>query len=120
MSKHPLLSFEPVIWVLFGQGIMIGSMLLTGWLLVVGLAIPLGLVSAEALSFERAYALGSHPIGRVVLLGVVALPMWKGAHHMRHFFIDSGHGDKDGVIGTLCYLMAAAGSAAALVAVIRL
>ena len=35
--KHLLLRLEPLIWLLFGQGIMIGTMLLTGWLLVVGL-----------------------------------------------------------------------------------
>ena len=33
--KHLLLKLEPVIWLLFGQGILLGTMLLTGWLLVV-------------------------------------------------------------------------------------
>src|SRR5262249_51377673 len=48
--KHFLLKIEPVIWFLFGQGIMIGTMLLTAYLAVVGLAIPLGIVSADALA----------------------------------------------------------------------
>ena len=35
--KGLLLQLEPLIWLMFGQGIMIGTMLLTGWVLVVGL-----------------------------------------------------------------------------------
>jgi len=117
-SNHPLLKLEPLIWFLFGQGIMIGSMLLTGWLLVVGILAPLGIVAP--LTYEHAHAMASHPIGRVVLLGILALPLWKGAHHVRHFFIDRGHAEQDGLIGSLAYLVATAGSIAALLAVVRL
>src|SRR4029453_11251058 len=57
LMRHLLLKLEPVIWLLFGQGIMIGTMLLTAYLAVVGVAIPLGIVSADALSYERALRL---------------------------------------------------------------
>jgi len=117
--KHPLLRFEPLIWLLFGQGIMIGTMLLTGWLLIVGVGIPLGIVPAEALAYERAHMLGSNPIGRIVLLGLIVLPMWKGAHHVRHLFIDFGF-RRDELIAPLLYLIATLGSLLGLVAVIRL
>ena len=70
--KGLLLKLEPLIWLLFGQGIMIGSMLMTGWLLVVCVLAPLGMIPPAALGFERAHALASHPIGRVVLLGILA------------------------------------------------
>ena len=33
-----LLRLEPIIWLLFGQGILIGTILLTGWILVIGIA----------------------------------------------------------------------------------
>ena len=115
--KHPLLKLEPLIWVLFGQGIMIGTMLLTGWILVVGLLIPLGIVDGDALAYERASRLATNPIGRLVLLGIIALPAWKGAHHVRHFFIDMGHAEKDGVIGSACYVIALAISLAGVYAV---
>ena len=118
--KTFLLRIEPLIWFMFGQGIMIGTILLTGWVLVVGLLIPLDIVSAEALSYERAHMLASHPIGRLVLLGILALPLWKGAHHVRHFFIDRGHAAHDATIGGLAYLVATLGSIAALVVVVRL
>ena len=118
--KHLLLKLEPLIWLLFGQGILLGTILLTGWVLVVGLAIPLGIVPADALSYERAYRLGSSLVGRIVLLGLIALPMWKGAHHMRHVFIDLGGADRDVRTATPLYLIAAVGSVLAVVAIIRL
>jgi fumarate reductase subunit D len=118
--KHLLLRIEPVIWLLFGQGILIGTILLTGWVLVVGIGVPLGFVSAEALSYERAYRLASHPIGRAVLAALIALPLWKGAHHLRSLSIDFGGAARDTFVATTLYALAAAGSAAAIYAVIRL
>ena len=118
--KHLLLKLEPLIWLLFGQGILLGTVLLTGWLLVVGLAIPLGIVPADALSYERAAMLGSHIIGRVILLGLIALPLWKGAHHLRSLSVDLVGAERDSLVGGLLYSVAVLGSLAAIVAVIRL
>ena len=118
--KTLLLKLEPVIWLLFGQGILIGTMLLTAWLAVVGLAIPLGIVPAEALDYQRAHALGSSPIGRVVLFALVALPLWKGAHHCRHLSLDAGGAERDIAIAPILYGTATVCSVLALLAVIRL
>jgi fumarate reductase subunit D len=118
--KHTLLKLEPLIWLLFGQGILLGTVLLTPWLLVMGLAIPLGIVPADALSYERAHALASHLVGRLILLALIALPIWKGVHHMRHTFIDFGGAKRDALVAPLLYLLAALGSLLAVVAVVRL
>ena len=115
-----LLKLEPIIWFLFGQGIMIGTMLLTGWVLIVGLAIPLGIVPAEALEYGRAQALGSNIIGRLVLAALIALPLWKGAHHIRSLSVDMGGGDRDGAVGGVLYLIALGASVAGVLAVVRL
>lgn len=122
--KHLLLRLEPVIWLLFGAGIMLGTLLLPGYLVTVGIGGPLGLLPPEALSYERLHGMVSHPIGgilfRLVLLGLIALPLWKGAHHLRALSVDfSGHG-RDGVVGGLLYLIAIAGSVLGILAVIRL
>lgn len=116
--KELLLKLEPVIWFVFGQGILLGTILLTGWVLVVGLAAPLGLV--EPLEYERAHRLGSHLLGRLVLFALVVLPIWKGAHHTRHVFIDMGGGDRDATVAPLLYALAGLGTLLALVAVVRL
>lgn len=122
--KHLLLKLEPIIWLLFGGGILVGTLLLPGYLLTVGLAGPLGWLPEDALSWERLHGMVSHPIGgllfRVVLLALIALPLWKGAHHLRHFLIDMGGGARDAAVAPLLYLVAAAGSLAAIAAVVRL
>lgn len=118
--KGLLLRLEPVIWLLFGGGIMAGTILLTGWVLVVGVAVPLGIVPADALAYDRAHMLAAHPLGRLVLLALIALPLWKGAHHTRHIFIDFGGADRDVLVAPVLYGLAAFGSLAALLAVLRL
>ena len=118
--KHLLLRAEPIIWLLFGGGIMGGTMLLTGWLLVVGIAAPLGLVSADAMDYARVYGLASNPIGRVVLMLTAVLPLWKGAHHLRHLSLDHSGGERDLIVAPILYGIATLGSIVGIVAVIRL
>ena len=118
--KQLLLRIEPLIWFLFGQGIMIGTMLLTGWVLVVGILVPMGIVSGTALSYDRAYDLGSNIIGRVLLAALIALPLWKGAHHIRSLSIDFGGTERDTSVATILYTLAAVGSGLAIAAVVRL
>jgi fumarate reductase subunit D len=118
--KQLLQKLDPLIWFVFGQGLLFGTILLTGWILVVGLAVPLGLVSPEALAFERAYRLASHPLGRLVLFALVVLPIWKGAHHLRHLALDHGGHERDPAVATALYALATLGSVLGLVAVVRL
>ncbi len=118
--KALLLRLEPVIWMLFGVGIMVGTMLLTGWVLVFGVLAPMGIVPADALSYDRAHGLASHVIGRAVLAALIALPLWKGAHHVRSLSIDFGGAERDTKVATILYAIAAAGSILAIVAVVRL
>jgi fumarate reductase subunit D len=115
-----MLRLEPVIWTLFGAGMLMGAFLLPAWILVVGIAAPLGLVPEGALAFGRVLSLAASPPGRLLLLAAMALPLWAGAHHLRHVAIDFGGLSRDGVVGPLLYAIALLGSLAALVAVIRL
>lgn len=118
--KHLLLKLEPIIWLLFGQGILIGTILLTGWVAIVGLAIPLGIVDASALSFDRASELGGNIIGRLLLGALCVLPLWKGVHHIRSLLIDFGGAERDTAVATLLYLIAIVGSVLGIMAVVRL
>jgi fumarate reductase subunit D len=118
--KSLLLKLEPIIWLLFGAGLSLGTMLLTGFVLIVGLAIPMGLVDPAALDYSRAHALASSWPGRLVVLGLIALPLWKGAHHMRSLSVDFRGGDRDGAVGGLLYAAAAFCSLLGILAVVRL
>jgi fumarate reductase subunit D len=115
-----LLKLEPLIWLLFGGGMMVTALLYPGWLLVFGLAGPLDVLSPDALSYERALSLAAHPLGRLVAVLAVALPLWAAAHHVRHVQIDFGGVARDGWFGSLCYALALAGSVLAVLAVARL
>jgi len=87
--------------------------------LVMGVAGPLG-IAPEAASYDHFHAIASHPLGRLVLLAAMALPLWGGAHHLRHLWLDFGGLKTDGLVGALCYGGALVGSLLAIVAVVRL
>jgi len=118
--KHFIAKTEPLVWVLFGAGFMVGSLLLPAWVFTFGIAQPLGWVPEGALTYERAYALGSHPIGRLLLLALIVLPLWNAANHLRHFSIDLGGYERDGAVAPLLYAGAAVLSVVAIVAVVQL
>jgi fumarate reductase subunit D len=118
--KALIAKIEPLIWVLFGAGFMVGSLLLPAWVFMVGIAGPLGWAPPEAMAFERAYALASSPIGRLVLLALIVLPLWNAANHLRHFSIDLGGYERDGAVAPLLYAGAAVLSVVAIAAVVRL
>jgi len=115
-----MLKLEPIIWGLFSGGMMIGGILLPVFILVVALGGGLGFVDASALSYDRMIALASNPIGSLLLLAAGALPLWGGAHHLRHLWIDFGGLKTDGLVGFLTYGAALAGSVFAVLAVYRL
>jgi fumarate reductase subunit D len=102
------------------MGILVGTLLLTGWLLVVGVALPLGLLPREAFAYINIYPVAANPIGRLVLLALIALPLWKGAHHLRSLSIDFGGASRDPAVASLLYGVALLGSALGVLAVIRL
>lgn len=118
--KTLMLKLEPVIWGLFGAGMLAGVLLFPAWLLVGALAAPLGLAPAEALGYERALALAGSLPGRLLLAAAIVLPLWAGAHHLRHLAIDFGGIARDGWVGPLLYAVALVGSVLAVVAVVRL
>jgi fumarate reductase subunit D len=118
--KTLLVRLEPIIWLLFGGGMMVTALLYPGWLFGVGLAEPLGVFSDRALGYDRALALATNPLGRLVIVLAIALPLWAAAHHVRHVQIDFGGVARDGWFGALCYGVALAGSVLAVLAVARL
>lgn len=121
--KTLLLKLEPLIWFMFGQGIMIGTMLLTPWVLVFGVLMPLGIV--EPLEYQSAKAIFTAslfgiPIAKLALAALLVLPLWKGAHHVRSLLIDFGGGERDGFVGSVLYLIAIVGSVMGISAVVGL
>ncbi len=113
-----MLKLEPIIWLLFGGGMLIGGLLLPALILTLGVAGPLGWIDPAALSYERIHGLASSLPGRAVLLGAVTLPLWAGAHHLRHVWIDFGGLKTDGLVGPALYAIALVGSVLGVVRVL--
>ena len=86
MSKQPKISNEPFWWALFGAGGVVSAMVFPVLLILTGLAIPLGWVAAP--DFESLHDLISFPLTRVILFGVIVLPVFHWAHRFRFTLYD--------------------------------
>jgi fumarate reductase subunit D len=115
--KTLMLRLEPIIWLLFGAGMMVGGFVLPAFIATVGLGLVGG---GDAYSFDRMHAFFSNPLAKLVAVAAMALPLWGGAHHLRHVWIDVGGLKSDPIVGGLLYLVAFGGSIAAIVAVVTL
>jgi fumarate reductase subunit D len=113
MSK----SNEAFWWSLFMAGAGVAALLVPIHILLNGIALPLGWVSAEAFSYERMRALVSHPLTKLYLFVLFSLPFFHCAHRVRHTLYDLGLGLRayQTPIAVLCYGAAMIGTVAAVV-----
>ena len=92
-------SSKPILWLPFAAGGMASAMITPVLILVTGLLVPLGLMH---LPYDKIAGFAHIPIGKLILLGVVALPAWHAAHRMRTTAHDLGLGAGPGV-KLVCY-----------------
>lgn len=96
---------KPVVWFPFAAGGLVAALILPALTLVTGILGPLGLLGPDALSYERVHAFAAHPLGKVILLGALILPLWHAAHRFRMTLQDLGvrtQGARS-VVAALCY-----------------
>lgn len=104
----------PLWWLLFSAGGVVAALLMPIAILVTGIAVPAGWVSADSL-----LALVRHPLGRLVLFGLVSLSLFHWAHRFRYALVDLGVG----IVGRRAWLFygaALVGTAAMAVLVLRI
>lgn len=111
-------SNKPIFWSLFAGGGMFAAFVTPVMIVVTGIAVPLGLLGTEALSYERMLALVQNPLGKLVLFAVVFLPLWHAAHRLRATLHDLGV-PAGPLMATACYGAAALGSVAAAVILLQ-
>ena len=113
-------SWQPPFWAMFGAGGMIAALI--GWMLVflTGIAVPLSIgVPKDFMSYEHTVAFARHPLGMLFLFFVVSLFLWHAAHRIYHTLHDFSI--PTGTVAWLsCYGVAAAGTVAAGLALVRL
>ncbi|MCP4006241.1 MAG: fumarate reductase subunit D [bacterium] len=111
-------SNEPMVWSLFSAGGMISALVTPVLILITGITVPLGVIGSDAIGFERAHAFAANPLGKLILLGLVILPLWHCAHRFRAVMVDLGpHGAKT-AFGVVCYGFALVCSILAIVTIV--
>ncbi len=77
---------EPLLWLLFTSGGLAAALLLPVLLLLFGLVIPAGWVSAP--SQAHLLSVARFPLTRIVLLGLFVLALFHWAHRFRYTLYD--------------------------------
>ena len=115
MTKRRL---EPLLWLLFSGGGVVSAVFLPIFVILFGLAIPLGLVQPD---YNHLHAVVSHWLTRLVVLGLVLLMLFHSAHRLRYTLHDGLQLRRlERPIEVLCYGGALVGSIAALLIVLTL
>ncbi|BBI64646.1 hypothetical protein HSBAA_59520 [Vreelandella sulfidaeris] len=78
---------------LFSAGGVCFAVLLPAVILFIAILLPLGLLPADALSYERASTLLFSVPGLLFVGAVVCLPLFHAAHRMRHGLFDISVGN---------------------------
>jgi fumarate reductase subunit D len=110
-------TIEPLWWSLFSAGGVVAAFLVPVHLFLFGLAIPLGWASV---SHARLLALVGHPVVKLYLFVLIALPLYHWAHRFRFILEDLGLHGLRMPLAVLCYGSAIVGTVATLWVLIRI
>jgi succinate dehydrogenase subunit D len=112
-------SNKPIVWGLFAAGGTIAAFFVPALILITCLAVPLGMLPADILSYEHVLGLVQHPFNKLVTFALLFMIIWHAAHRMRITAHDLGIRN-DTVITLICYGVAAAGSLLLLLALLKI
>ena len=102
--------FTPFMWALFSVGGTIAAFLFPVHLFLTGVAFPLGWLAPP--SYDAFRALVQHPVTRLYLFVMIALPLFHWAHRFRYTLYDGLQlYHLTNFIAVLCYGAALGGSA---------
>lgn len=112
-------SNKPLVWSLFAGGGMFSAFITPVMIFITGIAVPLGLLSADTLAYDQILALARNPFGKLALFMVVFLPLWHAAHRLRMTLHDLGVPGGSAAMFA-CYGLATLGSVASAVSLLRI
>lgn len=110
-------SNKPIVWGPFAAGGTVTAFL-TPVLVLLTLLAALG-HAPDLFAYERMHAFAAHWLVKIVMAGVVFLSLWSAAHRLRITCYDLGV-RADGLVATVVYAIALAGTAAAVVFLMRI
>jgi len=82
-------SNKPMLWLPFAGGGLVAALIIPVLILITGVLVPLGVLH---LRYETIAAFAHNPIGKLIVLGAIALPAWHAAHRLRMTAHDLGLG----------------------------
>ena len=94
---------EPFWWGLFSVGGVVAALFVPIHIIIAGLAVPLGLLNADAIGYEHMQALLGNPLVKLYLFVLVALPLFLAAHRLRFSLKDMGLKVPGQVLGMVLY-----------------
>jgi len=102
----------PFLWTLFSAGGTVAALLYPMHFFLTGLAIPMGWVRDPG--YVALHGLAVHPLARLYLFVLISLPLFHWAHRFRYTLYDGLQlHHLYGLIATICYGGALAGTLAA-------
>jgi fumarate reductase subunit D len=104
-------SKEPFWWSMFSLGGVVAALLVPIHIFVAGLAVPLGLIEPQTLSYESMRPLIAHPLVKFYLFVLVVLPLYHAAHRIRFSLYELGVREFRISMDVLCYGGALIGTA---------
>lgn len=108
-------SNDPLWWGMFSAGGQISALLMPITVLLIGIGLPLGWISAQGL-----YDLIHHPLTRLYLFVLIWLSLFHGAHRTITTLVELGLKGMRGLLAFLLYGGAIVGTVLAAVFLIRL
>ena len=112
-------SNKPIIWGLFAAGGTVAAFVVPVMVLITCLAVPLGLLSVDVLSYEHVLALLQHPVSKLATFGMLFVVIWHAAHRLRITAHDLGIRN-DTVVAVTFYGIAAAATLLMFTALLRI
>ncbi len=91
-------SNEPIWWSLFSAGGVVAAFFIPITIVLTGIAVPTGWISAESLR-----QLLGHPLTRLYLFVLISLPMFHWAHRFRYVAVDLGFKRISRFLPSVCY-----------------
>jgi succinate dehydrogenase subunit D len=108
-------SNEPIWWGPFSAGGQISAFLTPITVIITGIAVPAGWISAQGL-----FNLIHHPLARLYLFVLIWLSLFHGSHRTLTTLAELGLKGIRGLLAVLCYGTAIVGTVLAAVLLIRL
>lgn len=110
-------SNKPLIWGPFAAGGAVAAFL-TPVLILLTLLAALGRVP-DILTYQGLHGFAAHWLGKLAVFCVISLSLWHAAHRLRITFYDCGV-RADALVATALYLIAGAGTIAAILYLLRI